>query len=67
MELLRKFLDLLNQLFNRFAQKQDEKKEIKQTEITQKIKTEKKLSERKPIEVKPPRKDDFFSDDDGGW
>ena len=66
MELLRKFLDLLNQLFNRFAQKQDEKKEIKQTEITQKIKTENKLSERKPIEVKPPKKDDFFSDD-GGW
>lgn len=65
MELLRKFIDLLNSLFNRFAQKQDEKNEIKQTEIKQNMKVEKKLSERKPVEHKTPKKDDFFSDGDG--
>lgn len=65
MELFKKLVELLTQLFNRFTQKQDEKNEIKQTEIKQQIITEKKVKERKPKTVKPPKKDDFFSDEEG--
>lgn len=65
MELLNKLLDLIIQLLNSFKQKQEEKKEIKQTEIKQQIKTEKKLAEMKEKVIQKPKKDDFFSDEDG--
>ena len=41
------------------------KQEKTRIEIEQTEKTNKELSERKPKKIKKPKKDDFFSDEDG--
>lgn len=64
-ELLKKLIDFLIRLYERFEQKEIMKQEETRIEIEQTEKTNKELSERKPKKIKKPKKDDFFSDEDG--
>ena len=64
-ELLKKLIDFLIRLYERFEQKEIMKQEKTRIETEQTEKTNKELSERKPKKIKKPKKDDFFSDEDG--
>lgn len=64
MELLKKLLDFITNLLERFDNKKKEKEEIETVIIEQIEKTEEAVSKVKKnkVTVKPPKKDNFFND-----
>lgn len=63
MEILKKILDVILG-FLRFRQEAKiEEQETNAVIVNQKKKTQDALRERKKIEPKPPKKEDFFNDD----
>lgn len=64
MEILKKILDLISQFLEERKKSKIEKQETERVQVEQKEKIAARLEVIKKREVKPPKKDDFFNDED---
>lgn len=64
MEILKKLLELISEFLQQRKQSKVEKEEIERVKVDQEEKIRARIEVLKKRQIKPPKKDDFFNDED---